>query len=176
VLAGLVAGAAIGLAGCGGPSPTGVASLGQSSGGRGNPVRTTTTVAESSLPEKLQFARCMRSNGVPNFPDPKPGTGELQNIANAGVTTGSAAYQAAFQACKKYTPAGQVTPQSAADQAKALQFSQCMRAHGVPNFPDPVTGPTGAPAINLGPEHIDPSSPLVGAANQACQRIVPGTK
>jgi hypothetical protein len=51
-----------------------------------------------------------------------------------------------------------------------------MRSHGVPNFPDPITGPTGAPAVNLGPEHIDPSSPTVQAANAACQKLVPGSK
>jgi hypothetical protein len=36
---------------------------------------------------------------------------------------------------------GSTSPQdTAANNSKALQFSQCMRAHGVPNFPDPTGG------------------------------------
>jgi hypothetical protein len=185
-LAALAAVTALALAACGQPSSPNVASLGKSSD-TGNRDVTTTTVApsrssgagspgESSLLEQLQFARCMRSNGVSNFPDPNPDKGELQNIANAGVDTQSPTFKAAFQACEKYTPAGNPTAQSAADNAKGVEFSQCMRAHGVPNFPDPITGPAGEQAINLGPEHIDPTSPIVQAADQACQKIVPGSK
>jgi hypothetical protein len=36
---------------------------------------------------------------------------------------------------------------------QGLQFARCTR---VPNYPDPSIGRTGAPGINLGPEHIDP--------------------
>lgn len=36
---------------------------------------------------------------------------------------------------------GSTSPQdTAANNSKALQFAQCMRAHGVPNFPDPTGG------------------------------------
>jgi hypothetical protein len=131
---------------------------------------------EASQSQQLQFAQCMRSHGVPNFADPSPGGGLLNAISAAGIDTQSPTYQAAFQACKKYTPAGNVTPESAADNAKALQASQCMRSHGVPNFPDPITGPTGAQAINLGPEHIDPNSSTFQTANAACQKLGRGGK
>ena len=170
--------ATVGLlaAACAGGSPgPGVASL------RG----TTTTVAssgsfgrgssgESSQSEQLQFAHCMRSHGVTDFPDPSPTGGQLQDIAHSGVNPRSPTYRAALRACEKYTPAGNMTPaQTAADNAKGVLFSQCMRSHGVPNFPDPVIGPTGGQAINLGPEHIDPNSSIVEAANRACQKIIP---
>ena len=96
----------------------------------------------------------MRSHGVPDFPDPSASGGQLNAISAAGINTQSPTYQAALQACKKYSPAGHLTPaQSAADNAKGLEFSQCMRSHGVPNFPDPITGPTGGQAINLGLGH-----------------------
>jgi hypothetical protein len=131
---------------------------------------------ESTQSQELQLAHCMRSNGVPNFPDPSPGGGLLNAISAAGIDTQSPAYEAAFQACQKYAPAGNGTPQSAADNAKALRFSQCMRSHGVPNYPDPITGPTGGQAINLGPEHIDPTSPLFQTAHTACQKLFPGSK
>jgi hypothetical protein len=131
---------------------------------------------ESTQSQELQLAHCMRSNGVPDFPDPSPGGGLLNAISVAGIDTQSSTYKAAFQACQKYAPAGNVTPQTAADNAKALGFSRCMRSHGVPNYPDPITGPTGGQAINLGPEHIDPTSPLFQTANTACQKLFPGSK
>jgi len=119
----------------------------------------------------------MRSNGVPNFPDPSASGGSLNAIAAAGINTQSPTYQTAFQACKKYTPAGNMTPaQSAAENAKGLELSRCMRSHGVPNFPDPIIGPTGGQAINLKSEHIDPRSPTFQAAMAACQKLIPGSK
>jgi hypothetical protein len=70
-----------------------------------------------------------------------------------------------------------MTPaQSAAENTKGLEFSQCMRSHGVPNFPDPITGPTGGQAINLTGLGIDQNSPTYQAANQACQSNIPSGK
>jgi hypothetical protein len=132
---------------------------------------------ETSQSQQLQLAQCMRSHGVPNFPDPSPGGGQLNAISAAGINTQSPTYQAALQACKKYTPAGNMTPaQSAAENAKGLEFSQCMRSHGVPNFPDPITGPTGGQAIKMSGTGIDQNSPTYQAANSDCQKIVPGSK
>jgi hypothetical protein len=103
--------------------------------------------------------------------------GQLQNIANSGVNTQSPTYQAALQACKRYTPAGNMTPaQSAAENADGLLFSHCMRTHGVPNFPDPSTGPAVQQVMDLRGLGIDISRPAFQAANSACQKIVPGSK
>jgi hypothetical protein len=148
---------------------------------------TTTTVApsgssgsgssEDASQSQLQFAQCMRAHGEPEFPDPSPGGGFLNAISASGINAQSPTYQAALQACKKYTPAGNMTPaQSAADDADGLRFSQCIRAHGVPNYPDPSTGPAGEQAIDLRGRGIDLRSPTFQAANKACQKIVPGSK
>ena len=51
-----------------------------------------------------------------------------------------------------------------------------MRSHGVPNFPDPSTGPVGEQVINLHGLGIDPSSPTFQAANSACEKLYPGAK
>jgi hypothetical protein len=177
-LVGVVATMGLLVAACGG----GATNPGAASAGT---TTTTTTVApsgsnasgETSLSQQLQLAQCMRSHGVPTFPDPSPGGGQLNAISAAGINTQSPTYLAALQACKKYTPAGNVTPaQSAAENAKGLEFSQCMRSHGVPNFPDPITGPTGGQAINMSGTGIDQNSPTYQAANSACQKIVPGSK
>jgi hypothetical protein len=57
----------------------------------------------------------------------------------------------------------------ASDQA--LKFSRCMRAHGVPNFPDPSSG--GGIAIAPG-SGLNPQSPAFQTAQKACGKLLPG--
>jgi hypothetical protein len=123
--------------------------------------------------ELLQLAQCMRSHGVPTFPDPSATEGTFgAMVSSAGIDLQSPTVKAALEACKQYTPTQNVTPaQSAAQNAQALQFTQCMRSHGVPNYPDPSasTGAgTGAVHLNLNGTGIDFGSPTVQAAITAC--------
>jgi hypothetical protein len=89
----------------------------------------------------VAFAECMRGNGVSAFPDPDA-SGELtiDGIANgSSVDTNSAAFTQALDACKDLEPPGftgsKVTPQQ---RTARLQFAQCVRENGVPDFPDPT--------------------------------------
>jgi hypothetical protein len=52
---------------------------------------------------------------------------------------------------------------------QGLAYSSCMRAHGVPNFPDPVHGANGHVSINLGA--IDPNSPQAHPDGQAGRAV-----
>jgi hypothetical protein len=52
-----------------------------------------------------------------------------------------------------------------AGAAAPVRFSACMRAHGVPNFPDP--GPGGGISIGSG-SGINPASPAFQDAQKAC--------
>jgi hypothetical protein len=63
------------------------------------------------------------------------------------------------------TSTGGATATNAAN-ASALRFSQCMRANGVPKFPDP--GPNGYQRGD-----IDPNSPAAQGAMSACQKYLP---
>lgn len=132
------------LAGCGGSSSSspGVEHISSNEGassasskGRG------TSPGNTANPEQaaLAYARCMRSNGVPNFPDPKAGGGFLFH-ASPGMTP-SPAFRAAEAKCHKLLPPGPGSgpPPSAQTLARFLKISQCMRKHGVPEFPDPRT-------------------------------------
>src|SRR5215469_4354522 len=49
---------------------------------------------------------------------------------------------------------------------KAVAYAQCMRAHGVPNFPDPYTI-NGGMGYNL--SEVDTHSPQYQSANRTCQ-------
>jgi hypothetical protein len=51
---------------------------------------------------------------------------------------------------------------------RALKFSECMRSHGVPSFPDPSGG--GHTRIGGPGSGIDLDSPQFKAAQKACQK------
>jgi hypothetical protein len=129
----------------------------------------------------LAFAQCMRAHGV-NVGDPTvsgggSGGGQVHvEIGTGGLAKGSPQMQAAMTACQKYLPQiggnGSGTPDPA-HQAQALQFAQCMRSHGVADFPDPSS--SGGIAIN-GNAHPDlnPNNPVFQSAQTACQHYLPG--
>lgn len=99
--------------------------------------------ADTARKQGVKFAACMRANGVSDFPDPDA-SGELtvDAIANgSSIDTGSAAWQGAIEACKDLQPAGFTgRPRSTDQQEAALAFAECMREHGVKDFPDPAVG------------------------------------
>jgi hypothetical protein len=93
-----------------------------------------------------KYAACIRAHGVPNFPNPQvvnsPGQHGIRQAVPAGVGT-SPKFASAQKACKGIlpTPENETAAQHSAQQrARAkylLAFAQCLRAHGVQNFPDP---------------------------------------
>jgi hypothetical protein len=58
----------------------------------------------------LKFARCMRSHGVPNFPDPKAG-GALVIGKKAGVDPNTSQFQAAQRTCRTLVPDSPIASQ-----------------------------------------------------------------
>jgi hypothetical protein len=58
-----------------------------------------------------------------------------------------------------------------ASNSKALEFASCMRAHGVPSFPDPSGGGSG---FNFAGNAINPQSPAFKSARQTCGQLAPG--
>lgn len=81
----------------------------------------------------LRFSQCMRANGVPSFPDPGPG-----GYQRSGINLQSPAVQSAMNACTHYLPSsGNSPPVPASIRHQELLLANCMRANGVPNFPDP---------------------------------------
>jgi hypothetical protein len=123
----------------------------------------------------LAYAQCMRSHGVPAFPDPDSRGNFEINASPNGVNPGSAQFQAAQQTCGKLLPnGGQPTPaEQAQGLAHALKYSQCMRSHGVPAFPDPTAAGGGGISIRISrASGIDPNSAPFKAAQQVCQKIM----
>ena len=90
----------------------------------------------------LAFAECMRANGVPDFPDPSAGRGALFAIP-AGTNPAAPAFKTAQAKCQKLMgggpPSRYRTHPSAQTLAKLVRIAECMRKHGIPQFPDPRT-------------------------------------
>jgi hypothetical protein len=122
----------------------------------------------------LKVAECMRAHGVPHFPDPTPGGGL---VVPDGVDVNAPAFQAAQRACNGLFPGGGPSSRpSEAAKLAMLKLARCIRAHGVPDFPDPTTGPPAAPpahglAIGRGGMFLvvdDPQAPAFKHAAAAC--------
>jgi hypothetical protein len=62
------------------------------------------------------------------------------------------------------------TSSATSASASGLAYSQCMRAHGIKNFPDP----NSSGGIGIGPSSgANPNSPQFQAAEQACHSLAP---
>ena len=119
-----------------------------------------------------RFSACMRKHGVANFPDPS-GQGLITIHSGMGIDPSSPAFRSARTVCEKLLPnGGQPTPaQLAQRQKEMLQFSTCMRAHGIKDFPDPSNGGL---RVEVKPgSDIDPNNPTFRTAQQSCQKYLP---
>jgi hypothetical protein len=112
----------------------------------------------------------MRAHGVPKWPDPdSSGVFDKTKITTQQLGVSSTGLQTAQDACQHLHPPTSLTQQRL-NAAQGLQFSQCMRNHSVPNFPDPDgTGRIPDPAT-VG---VDQGSPQFQAANDACAQYRP---
>ncbi|HEY2670604.1 MAG TPA: hypothetical protein VGJ07_09545 [Rugosimonospora sp.] len=147
----------------------------------------------SSSPSAVAYSACMRSHGVPTFPDPDS-SGALPKTAGnpqqLGVSTSQ--YQAAQQACQHLLPTGLSflqqaqqcesngdCPQALVQQilAAGRQYAQCMRSHGVAKFPDPTTDSEGRVFFNIsqaGISHQYRRSSQFESNDSDCERLVGG--
>jgi hypothetical protein len=127
----------------------------------------------------VKYSDCMRSHGVPNFPDPKPGGGGF-NLP-PGVNPFAPSFKAAHSSCANLFPFGRGGGLKASEQLKQqlVATAECMRRHGVTGFPDPTTVPPSNPAayssmVNFGgiivaiPDTINEASPAFQQARKAC--------
>ena len=121
-----------------------------------------TAGGSAGSPSAIAYSACIRSQGVPTYPDPDS-SGQLPkgDAQQFGVSTSQ--YQAAQQACQHLLPTGgslhqqeyqcmqnSDCPQALVQQMLAAdrKLARCMRSHGVPNFPDPTTDSNG-PVFNI---------------------------
>jgi hypothetical protein len=144
---------------------------------------TTSTAANSSqnpAAAAYAYARCMRSHGVTNFPDPKvsvsPGHAAV-GFAVSPSETGSPHFKSADKACSGILPApvspAQQRAQEQAHKQALLAFATCMRTNGVHGFPDPnAQGRLTLQTVTAAGVDIHARQFLVGA--KACVGVTHG--
>ncbi len=160
-LAAVVAVAAVSLlaAGCGGGSAGGVSR--------------TTTAQNGRLAAALSLARCLRSHGIPNWPDPTSDGGfDKAKLVQLGVS-GSRVRALEDGACNIPIPSGRPQGQTitAADRTDYLKGAACMRSHGFPAFPDP-TFPNNNVTLDI-PSSINQDSSRYNSAATICTKLIP---
>ena len=124
----------------------------------------------------------MRSHGVADFPDPdskgriRITGGMTADGKRTGLDPNSPQWQKAMTSCKQFAPNGG-EPDAKAQAAaikQMLAFATCMRAHGVPKFPDPQVAQGGAIKQTMKPgDGLDPASPTFQAAQTTCHKASP---
>ena len=145
----------------------------------------------AGAPSAVAYSACMRTHGVPNYPDPD-GTGQLPKSDARHLGVSSSQLRAAEQACHYLLPTSggainadsvqqcmeasdcpQAMVQQVLDQERS--FAGCMRSHGVPNWPDPGIDSQGRPvfAISISKLGFDPYSPQVWAKGNECSHLMP---
>ncbi len=182
----LVAAAALVLAACGGGSTDSpqVASLGSSSGA-GSTSGSSAAAAPGGNPTQLldEWAACMRRHGAPNQADPTIDANKDIQITMINVPAAlEHEVHGSTGPCSNYLLAaetalrgGQAAPTD--NPAQDVKFAECMRANGVPNWPDPSNGET-----NFSGTGVDPNSPAVQNATKTCDNktgtpyYAPGTE
>ena len=115
------------------------------------PAATFGNSQSTNTQKALAYSRCMRSHGVPTFPDPNS-SGAVPKVSAQQLGVSSTVLQAAQNHCRSLLPNGGSGPSQTQVQQimnGMLKFAQCMRSHGVANWPDPVVDAGGNPEFYL---------------------------
>jgi hypothetical protein len=142
-------------------------------------------------PSYVAYSACMRSHGVPNYPDPNS-SGSLPKPDAHHLGVSDSQLQATQRACQHVLPnsgraidADSITQcMMAEDCPQALvqhlldeerSFAGCMRSEGMPNWPDPSIDPHGRPvfAISISKNGFNPYSKPIWAKGNRGSHLMP---
>jgi hypothetical protein len=165
-----------------------VAALSMAACGSGVATRTVLSLPGStgagpvSHAQALHLAgQCLRQNGIANFPDPSvDATGTVTVNKQALVGFPKALVSSALAQCRTALDragihvgtsggGGHGGPSPVKQLQAIVAYARCIRAHGIPNFPDP--DPTTG-QLSL-PPGITKLSPTFVAAQRACRSKLP---
>ncbi len=99
--------------------------------------------------------------------------GSSTSSSAAGSSTGSSGSSSSSGGSSSSSGGSQGS--QASQESQAVAYSACVRAHGVPNFPDPKISTNGNEvkvAIGINPSIS--SNPHFQSAQQACAKLLPG--
>lgn len=120
-----------------------------------------------------EFAQCARQHGRPDFPDPAIQDGAL--VFPGATKEDQLAVQGACVSILQRLPASmqhQNRAPTAQELASLRQFAQCLRQHGIPEWPDPKSDGT-FPIVGT-PLEAEGKSQRLLDARQACDQFFSG--
>jgi hypothetical protein len=149
----------------------------QSGGAKASPGASPSAMSDTQLLTiGREYAQCIRDHGIPNYPDPVVDSGRLAMPPDADGGSAKQALQgnqAAQDACRSIldrlpASARKDHPPTPEELQQMLRFSQCVREHGVPEWPDPTND--GVFPIIGTPLEGEGKSARTVAAFQACRQ------
>jgi hypothetical protein len=171
VLIGL--GLALALAGCAEKAPEVASAAGANSAPA---VAATTDAVTKYIESRRQWAKCLREQGF-DIPDPDA-QGRIDLSLPAGMVKTDPKWMAAQEACEGFSmevPAElepKPEPLTAEQIANARKYSECRRANGSPDFPDP--GPDGLLPEGWGGELTPAEQEADNRSAQICEPVHQG--
>ena len=145
------------------------------------PVAASGSSQSTNTQKALAFSRCMRAHGVRKFPDPYS-SGIIPKVSLQQLGVSSSQFQAAEQACQNLLPPGSNDQFPPGETQQLLigmrRFSQCMRSHGLPNWPDPAIDSAGQPEFPVSTTHginphPRPNLPPFATPIRKCRHLMP---
>jgi hypothetical protein len=116
----------------------------------------------------VKFAECIRAHGVSDFPDP-----DAKNDFNYGVSVSKAVWTQATTACKDLQPPGTLSgKRTTKQQSASLRLAQCVRDHGVKDFPDPVNGEPVVDTTKIPSTDRPGGMTILNAALRKCSAVM----
>ena len=116
----------------------------------------------------VKFAECIRAHGVGDFPDP-----DAKNQFEYGVSVFHALCKQATTACQDLQPPGTLSgKRTPKQQSASLRFAQCVRDHGVKDFPDPVNGEPLIDTYKIPSSNQPGGMTILNAATQKCGKVL----
>jgi hypothetical protein len=160
--------------GAGGSGTGGSGTGGSGTGGSGPGSGQTQSVQQQSQTIWLRFARCARSHGAPDFPDPNVNSRGYASFPDPGqVKQETLRVQGACGAILGQLPASaRNSPVTAAQLRQLKAFARCLRSHGMPAWPDPK--PDGTFPIVGTPLAAGGKTQALINAEQACRQVYSG--
>jgi hypothetical protein len=147
----------------------------------------------SSTPSGVAYSACMRSHGVPSFPDPDA-NGNLPKGDAQQFGVGTSQLRSARRACRRLLPTTGASFQEDAQQCYLAgdcppdlveqiltvqrRYARCIRAHGVPGWPDPTIDSQGRPSFDVSKAGLSARythSSAFAAKDRECERLVSGS-
>jgi hypothetical protein len=158
-----------------------VASLGKTSGSSATAGSSTSTPPAGNPTQLLdEWAACMRSHGDPGQADPTIGANKVIDVSiSPAIRGGVYGYSGEYGSggpglsCRAYLTAAQTAlrggqPPPKVDEATLLKLAKCMRANGIPDFPDPTA--SGLTFSIGGGGDLNPDNPSFQNASKLCAR------